>query len=93
MVRHFNTKISDLHEQMRLDLGLGKLVEANFDGGQVCSDGGLLLLAKAEHRLELTELAAMCIGDKRRPDLVQHSVQKKYGGQRQKSATISMASA
>jgi len=76
MVSHSNTKVLELHEQMRLDLGLGKVIEANFDGGQVCSDGGLLLLTKADQRLELTELAALCIGDKRRPDLVKHTVQK-----------------
>jgi hypothetical protein len=60
---------------MLLDLGVGKKILAAFDGGRVCSDGGLLLLRKADDRLELTELAALCIGDKRRPDLVLHTVQ------------------
>lgn len=76
MTKHFNTNGQRPHEQMRLDIGLDKLVEAKFDGGQVCSDGGLLLLRKADQRLELTELAALCIRDKRRPDLVKHTIQK-----------------
>lgn len=61
---------------MQLDLGVGKVIDVEFDGGQVCSDGGLLLLAKADQRLELTKLAAMCIGDRRRPDLISHSIQE-----------------
>lgn len=73
---HSKTTSGENHEQLRLDLGLGKVIEANFDGGQVCSDGGLLLLRKADERLKLTELAALCIGDKRRPDLVKHSIEK-----------------
>jgi len=60
---------------MQLDLGIGKRVELAFDGERVCSDGGLLLLRKADDRLELTKLAAMCIGDRRRPDLVSHTLQ------------------
>lgn len=61
--------------QMSLDLGLGKKIEANFDGGSVCSDGGLLLLRKTDDRLGLSELAALCVRDRRRPDLVLHNNQ------------------
>ncbi len=60
---------------MRLDLGLGKVIDLDFDGGQVCTDGGLLLITKADQKLGLTELVAMCIGDLRRPDLVKHTIQ------------------
>jgi hypothetical protein len=60
---------------MLLDLYVGKKVELNFDGGLVCSDGGLLLLRKADEKLELTKLAALCIRDERRLDLVSHTVQ------------------
>lgn len=59
---------------MTLDLGLGKLIHSNFDGGQVSSDGGLLLLRKADQQLELTEFAQFCFGDSRRKDLLQHSI-------------------
>jgi hypothetical protein len=60
--------------QISLDLGLGKPIEGNFDGGQISSDGGLLLLRKADEELSLTELAAHCFGDKRRQDLVRYPV-------------------
>jgi len=61
--------------QMTLDLGVGKLIRANFDGGQISSDGGLLLLRNADQELELTEMAQYCFGDQRRPDLLRHSIQ------------------
>jgi hypothetical protein len=67
------TKLVKEQGQMSLNLGIGKLVEAEFDGERVCSDGGLLLLRKADQRLDLTELAALCFADKRRPDLVKHN--------------------
>lgn len=61
-------------EQMTLDLpGLSKVV-AKFDGGAVCSDGGLLLLRKADACLGLAELASYAISDERRPEYVQHTV-------------------
>jgi hypothetical protein len=60
--------------EMTHDLGLGKRIEGNFDGGALCSDGGLLLLRKADDRAELSELASLCITDERRPDLMRHSV-------------------
>lgn len=46
------------HEQMQLDLSVGKRIELAFDGGQVCSDGGILLLRKADTALELLEVNA-----------------------------------
>lgn len=58
--------------QMSLDLGLGKLIEANFDGGRISSDGGMLLLRKADERLGLTESVSWCLGESRRPDLIRH---------------------
>lgn len=60
--------------QMSLDLGLGKVISAEFDGGDVCSDGGLLLLRKSDNRTQLCELAALALVDNRRPDLVRHSL-------------------
>lgn len=60
-------------EQLRLDLGLGKRIEANFDGGRISSDGGMLLLRKADDYLELTETAVFCLRDTRRADLIDHT--------------------
>ncbi|MEZ4486006.1 MAG: transposase [Cyanobacteriota/Melainabacteria group bacterium] len=59
---------------MTLDLGVGKLIRANFDGGQISSDGGLLLLRNVDQELELTEMAQYCFGDQRRPDLLRHPI-------------------
>jgi hypothetical protein len=58
-----------------LELGLGKPVEARFDGDCISTDGGLMLLRKADDRLELLKLAAWCIRDDRRPDLVKHKLE------------------
>ena len=60
--------------QISLDLGLGKVIEGNFDGGQISSDGGLLLLRKADEELRLTEFAALCFPENRRPDRIKHPV-------------------
>ena len=70
--------------QMTLDLPHLKRIEQNFDGGQVCSDGGLLILRKADDRLGLSRLASMAINDQRRTAYVQHPIvemirQRVYG--------------
>lgn len=49
--------------QMSVRLGLGKKIEAKFDGDLVCSDGGMLLLRKADEGLDLAESAALCVRD------------------------------
>lgn len=78
------TNSGDKQGQMTLDLPNLKPVEQDFDGGQVCSDGGLLLLRKADERLDLATLASFAIADKRRPDAVKHTTvdlirQRVYG--------------
>jgi hypothetical protein len=70
--------------QMSLDLGTGKEIIANFDGGRISSDGGILLLRKADERLELTETASFCFPESRRADAIRHSAlelfrQRVYG--------------
>jgi hypothetical protein len=69
------TNSADKQGQMTLDLPNLKTIEQDFDGGQVCSDGGLLILRKADQRLDLTELASFTIRDKRRPEYIEHSIQ------------------
>lgn len=49
-----------------------KKVTAAFDGGRLTSDGGVLLLAQAEKRLQLSERLAGCIADGRDPARVTH---------------------
>jgi hypothetical protein len=49
-------------------------VEANFDGGDVSSDGGVLLLRKLEHRLGLLDAVARALADPRDPERIKHEL-------------------
>jgi hypothetical protein len=51
-----------------------KKVTAAFDGGQISSDGGVLLLAGADKRLGLTAALAALIPDDRDAALITHSL-------------------
>jgi hypothetical protein len=50
------------------------VVEAAFDGGDIVSDGGVLLLRRVDERLGLTRAAALALGDERRAASVQHDL-------------------
>src|SRR5437879_13553382 len=52
----------------------GKPVHVAFDGGQMTSDTGILLLAAIEQRLGIAERLADCIEDPRAPERVQHTL-------------------
>lgn len=52
----------------------GKRVDARFDGGQLSSDGGLVLLREVEERLGVADRLAACIKDPRAPDRITHSL-------------------
>src|SRR5580698_9193744 len=52
-----------------------KKVTAAFDGGQVSSDGGILLLAGADKHLGLVSMLAGLIPDSRDPALVTHLIE------------------
>jgi hypothetical protein len=69
-------------------VGFGKVgrrvVEAAFDGGDIVSDGGSLLLRQVDERIGLTRRAAAAFGDKRRQTSVRHDIrsllaQRVYG--------------
>jgi hypothetical protein len=51
-------------------------VEAGFDGGQMASDGGALLLRETDRRLNLLPRLAECFLDGRNPLLVKHPVRE-----------------
>jgi hypothetical protein len=56
--------------------GLGRRkIEANFEGGQVSSDGGVMLLRQADRWLGLTKRLAQVLPDGRDPDLIQHPLE------------------
>jgi hypothetical protein len=52
----------------------GKTVEARFDGGDVTSDAGLLLLAEADRKFGITEAVASTMEDRRQQAKVEHPV-------------------
>jgi hypothetical protein len=59
-------------------------VVAQFDGGDITTDAGGLLLREVDRRLSLTERLAACFTDHRRADKVEHTVgelvaQRLYG--------------
>ena len=49
-------------------------VQAAFDGGDITSDGGAMLLREVDRRLGLTAAAARAFTDRRRAASVQHSI-------------------
>jgi hypothetical protein len=49
-------------------------VVADFDGGRISSDGGLLLLREVAQRSGLLERFARCFSDYRNPRLIEHQV-------------------
>ena len=51
-----------------------KKVTADFGGGLISSDGGLVLLRGAERRLGLSEALAGCIRERRDPERVVHTL-------------------
>ncbi len=52
----------------------GKAIIARFDGGQISSDAGVLVLREVEQRLGVAECLAACIDDPRLPERVRHRV-------------------
>lgn len=70
----------------RIDFGrLGRrVIEADFSGGDLSSDGGVLLLRQVDEYLGLSRAAAAAIPDPRDPERVRHSLrdllaQRLYG--------------
>jgi len=65
--------------------GVGRrVVNADFEGGHISSDGGALLLREVDLRLDLTGRFAACFNDHRDQDLIEHTVlelvrQRTYG--------------
>ena len=51
-----------------------KSVELNFDGGQISSDGGLLLLREVENQVGIIDAITGTINDKRHPSYITHTV-------------------
>jgi hypothetical protein len=52
----------------------GHAVVAGFDGGQMTSDAGALLLGATDRAIGLVERFADCFADRRAPELIEHTV-------------------
>src|SRR5258708_39955435 len=53
-----------------------KKVSVGFDGGQMSSDAGVLLLREVERRLGLAARLAACIADRREPERISHGLEE-----------------
>lgn len=64
--------------QDRIEFGrLGRrVIEADFSGGDLSSDGGLLLLRQVDEHLGLSRAAAAAIPDPRDPERVRHGLRE-----------------
>ena len=61
-----------------------RVVEAAFDGGDIVSDGGVMLVRQVDERIGLTRAAERVFADRRRAASVRHSIhsllaQRVYG--------------
>ena len=59
-------------------------IEANFEGGALSSDGGLMLLRQADRRIGLSKAVAAALHDPRHQDMIAHEMrdlvaQRLYG--------------
>ena len=54
----------------------GKVVEADFSGGAITSDAGLLLVQQVDRQFGITEKFARCFEDRRTAHRVEHSVEQ-----------------
>ncbi len=62
--------------QERIDFGrLGRrVIQADFSGGDLSSDGGLLLLRQVDRQIGLTRAAAAALPDPREPSRIEHEL-------------------
>src|ERR1700704_6525756 len=60
------------------DLG-SRQVQADFSGGHLSSDGGVLLLRQVDQGLALSRALAQCFDDTRQQVFVDHSVEELLG--------------
>ena len=61
-----------------------RVIEANFEGGALSSDGGLLLLRQVDRRIGLSQAMAGVVTDPRDPERITHPLrdllaQRLYG--------------
>jgi len=62
------------HSQLEFEAFVGRRVVAGFDGGDITSDAGALLLRETDRIIGLSDLVAACFTDLRDQDGVVHSL-------------------
>jgi hypothetical protein len=68
------TPITDQESKtIQLNRSNGKLLEVNFNGGDITSDGGVLLLRQADQKLGLIKAISRILPDPRSKPLITHS--------------------
>jgi hypothetical protein len=67
------TKTSQKSNTIQLQGKNGKILETNFTGGDITSDGGVLLLRQADKRLGLSKAISKILPDPRNQSLITHS--------------------
>src|SRR5215813_6022331 len=63
------------NEKLEFQACGAKQVVAEFNGGTITSDGGMLLLKKVEAKRKIIKQFAACFTDHRDPNLIEHSVE------------------
>jgi hypothetical protein len=67
--RQFNPLAQPLEASQKLG---GRQLVGRFDGGDITSDGGVLVLQKLEERSGIVRRLAACFEDYRKPDQIEH---------------------
>ncbi len=63
-------------DQIQLNRLAGRQVTAQFDGGAITSDAGVLLVRELEDRHDIVSRLAECFEDHRDPDYIEHSLEE-----------------
>ncbi len=64
--------------QGKIDFGRlrRRVIEADFSGGELSSDGGLMLLRQVDRHIGLTRMAAAALPDPRDPSRIEHGLEQ-----------------
>jgi hypothetical protein len=68
------TWLTVLYQEVEMGRLGRRIISANFDGGDISSEGGALLLRQVEQRIRLTKAIASVFDDRRRGASVTHGV-------------------
>ena len=78
-IQKFGRSKSSKRQQKRKILDFGRLnqrtVIADFEGGHISSDGGLILLKQLDAHYSVSDQIARCFTDNRHPSYVEHPIQ------------------